>query len=169
MLKEGDIIRMLGSYFLDSCTLVEIHLGFPYALQLLYSKSFRTKPVPEYTDEEVSDLQLFGKCCQAEEAEVKRMCWCCCGATKQDEHNNDDKLQRVLDCPELTLLSVAMTLGTAAVFAMPGLALKAAGPGAVRCRVGQVLGKTFLGNFWVHLGIPIYIIYICFNIWDLCV
>ena len=103
--------------------------------------------MPEYADEEVSDMQLFGKCCQVEVTELKRKCYCCCGAAKQDEHD-DDKLQRVLGCPELTLLSVAMILGTAGVFAMPGLAVKVAGPGAVRCRVMQVWGKIFLlGTF----------------------
>ena len=94
--------------------------------------------MPEFTEEEVIDMQLSAKCCQAEVAEVKRMRWCCCGKSEKDDQ--DDKLQRVLGCPELTLLSVAMTLGTAGVFVMPGIAVKVAGPGAVRCRVGQICG-----------------------------
>ena len=103
-----------------------------YLLQLLCSKMCRRKPVPEFTDEELVDAQLSGRCCQAEVKEVQRMRWCCCAKSKEDE--NDDKLQRVLGCPELTLLSVAMTLGTAGVFVIPGLAVEKAGPGVVRCR-----------------------------------
>ena len=102
--------------------------------------------MPDYADEEVADLQLFRKCFQAEEAEVKSMYYCCCGGSQKDKHDRE-KLKRVLGCPELTLLSVSMTLGTAGVFAMPGMAVHVAGPGAVRCRVGQVLDKNFLGNF----------------------
>ena len=57
---------------------------------------------------------------------------CCCGKSKQDKYG-DDKPKRVLGCPDLTLLSLSLIVGTVGIFVMPGLALKIAGPGAVRC------------------------------------